>query len=122
MYSAPLFPVLELPVLRSSKPLTPVVPAFAVRISRDPLEEADPDPVTIEINPPEAADEAPAWRMISPPILELPDPTEIYTEPPRPSVLEVPDPIYRDPLSPTEEYPVLRIIFPETPLDPPGAV
>ena len=75
MYSAPLLPLLELPVLSTRRPLTPALPELDVFMTNAPLLVAVPRPVMIEIAPPVAEEETPAAIAISPPGPLLPEPT-----------------------------------------------
>jgi hypothetical protein len=117
MYSPPLLPLDESPVLSTINPLAPVDPALPVRSNNKPLDEAVPDPVIIDTRPPdfEAKEVVPALITISPPGPLLPVPTVTYTAPPRP-LDAAPEPMYNAPVLPDPDAPVLKISIPLTPL------
>jgi hypothetical protein len=122
MYSPPLLPLVESPVLNTINPLTPDVPALPVRNSNEPLDVADPEappPLIIDTRPPdfEAKEVVPAMITISPPVPLSPVPTVTYTEPPLP-LDDVPEPTYNAPVLPDPDTPVLKINIPLTPLLP----
>jgi hypothetical protein len=118
MYNPPLLPLVESPVLNTISPLTPDVPALPVRNNNEPLDAPAFEPLIIDTRPPdfEAKEVAPAMITISPPVPLLPEPTEIYTAPPRPFEDADPEPMYNAPVFPDPDVPVLKISIPLTPL------
>jgi hypothetical protein len=98
MYSPPLLPLVESPVLSTINPLTPDDPALPVRNSNNPLDVTVLFPLMMETRPPEldevedAPELSPPMITISPPVPLLPAPTVIYNAPPRP-LKAVPEPI-----------------------------
>jgi len=121
MYIDPLFPELEVPVLRTNTPLTPDPPALDVWIRTEPLVDVVLKPDTREARPPTVPEVVPACSTSSPPDPVSPDPTERYTAPPRPEVA-TPEPIITAPLLPELEVPELRTSMPLTPDAPAFAV
>jgi len=122
MYSPPVLPLVESPVLRTINPLTPLEPALPVRSSKEPPDVADPEaplPLIIDTRPPdfEEKEVVPAMITISPPVPLLPCPTVTYTDPPRP-LDAAPVPIYNAPVFPEPEIPVLKINIPLIPVLP----
>lgn len=75
MYSAPLLPKLDVPVLRINIPLTPLAPALALDINIVPLEALLPYPLTRDNLPPLCDDDAPPDTNTDPPTPMFPDPT-----------------------------------------------
>jgi len=94
------------------------VPALPVRSNNEPLDVTVPEPLIIDTRPPdfEGKEVVPAMITISPPVPLLPVPTVTYTDPPRPFVVDVPEPMYNAPVLPEPEVPVLKINIPLTPL------
>jgi len=89
-----------------------------VRNSNEPLDAAAFEPLIIDTRPPdfEGKEVVPAMITISPPVPLSPLPTVTYTAPPRPLVVDVPDPMYNAPVFPEPDVPVLNINIPLTPL------
>jgi hypothetical protein len=119
---APLLPDVDDPVLNTILPVTPLSPALGVVSNIAPLLRLllDPDvryrapPVTVEVA-------KPADSTSSPPVPLFPLPTVKYTAPARPEEA-LPEPIYKAPLFPLEETPLLKTISPLAPLVPEFAV
>jgi len=93
------------------------VPALPVRNSKEPLDVTVPEPLIIDTRPPDfkGKDVVPAMITISPPVPLLPVPTVTYTDPPRPFVVDIPEPMYNAPVFPDPDAPVLKINIPLTP-------
>ena len=120
MYTAPLTPAVEMPVLMLMVPVLPTVPDAAVCNKISPLVAYAPEPLVITTFPPVAAEldvTLPPERYMAPPGPTVLVPTERVIVPPTPPLL-YPLATMTDPLLPAVPEPDMTLIGPADALLP----
>lgn len=105
--TAPLFPEVVLPELKTRYPLSPQPPELALCTCKIPLLEIVPSPVSIVTMPPLFERLRPDVTVNKRPNPLVPLPTEMCTHPPEPE-LAAREPISKLPALPLRELPLLN--------------